>query len=92
MAAATTKTIRLPVHGNVKLPDLHAAIARPMNLTGCFATRPWKANPTSPPASPLQTSAKNPEIAGNSHGQCECDGASLRHDHGPRQPRAGYHV
>ena len=37
MAAATTKTIRLPVHGNVKLPDLHAAIARAVNLTGCVA-------------------------------------------------------
>jgi hypothetical protein len=37
MAAATTKTIRLPVHGNVKLPDLHAAIARDLNLTGCVA-------------------------------------------------------
>jgi hypothetical protein len=34
MAAATTKTIRLPVHGNVKLPDLHAAIARDVNWTG----------------------------------------------------------
>jgi hypothetical protein len=37
MAAATTKTIRLPVHGNVKLPDLQAAIARAVNLTGCVA-------------------------------------------------------
>jgi hypothetical protein len=37
MAAATTKTIRLPVHGNVKLPDLHAAIARDGNLRGCLA-------------------------------------------------------
>ena len=76
MASATTKTIRLPVHGNVKLPDLHAAIARPVNLTGGLggvdleilgATRPWKANPTKPSALP-------------------------RHDHDRRQPRAGYHV
>jgi hypothetical protein len=37
MAAATTKTIRLAVHGNVKLPDLHAAIARAVDLTGCVA-------------------------------------------------------
>ena len=37
MAAPTTKTIRLAVHGNVKLPDLHAAIARAVNLTGCVA-------------------------------------------------------
>jgi hypothetical protein len=37
MASATTRTIRLPVHGNVKLPDLHAAIARDANLKGCVA-------------------------------------------------------
>jgi hypothetical protein len=37
MAAATTKTIRLAVHGNVKLPDLNAAIARAVKLTGCLA-------------------------------------------------------
>lgn len=37
MAAMTTKTIRLAVHGNVKLPDLHAAIARAGDLTGCVA-------------------------------------------------------
>jgi hypothetical protein len=37
MAASTTKTIRLAVHGNVKLPDLHAAIARAVKLTGCVA-------------------------------------------------------
>jgi hypothetical protein len=35
--AATTKTIRLAVHGNVKLPDLNAAIARAVKLTGCLA-------------------------------------------------------
>jgi len=35
MASATTKTIRLPVHGNVKLPDLHAAIARDADWKGC---------------------------------------------------------
>jgi hypothetical protein len=34
MAAATTKTPRVAVHGNVKLPDLHAAIARDVNATG----------------------------------------------------------
>jgi len=37
MAAQTTKTIRLAVHGNVKLSDLHAAIARAVHLTGCVA-------------------------------------------------------
>jgi hypothetical protein len=37
MAAATTKTIRVTVHGNVKLPDLHAAISRDANFTGYAA-------------------------------------------------------
>jgi len=37
MAAEKPKSIRLAVHGNVKLPDLNAAIARAVNLTGCVA-------------------------------------------------------
>jgi len=32
MAAAAVNSIRPVVHGNVKLPDLHAAIARPVEL------------------------------------------------------------
>jgi hypothetical protein len=37
MAAATIKSTRVAVHGNVKLPDLHAAIARDLNVTSCAA-------------------------------------------------------
>jgi len=37
MAAAITKTTRVAVHGNVKLPDLHAAISRDANFTAYAA-------------------------------------------------------
>ena len=37
MAAALVEILQPTVHGNVKLPDLHAAIARAVNLTGCVA-------------------------------------------------------